>query len=248
MVLCTIGFFVLLSVLLSGSGRLSLGNSADGATPGTVTPGTAAPSGGSGPKLVDIAKDVGLNVGKFTKCVQDKKFASAVQADEADAQKIGAQGTPFSVVMGPKGDAIVIEGAYPYQTVEAAIKKLKGEKFELEPGIPAPPEPTTGLAIRAVGADEPVKGNQNAKITIVEYSDFECPFCKRYHDTMAQIIAKYGNEVRWVYRHLPLDSLHRKARTEALAAECAGEQGKFWEFTDQVFAVTPSNDGIDITI
>ena len=65
---------------------------------------------------------------------------------------------------------------------------------------------------------------------------------------MQQVMAANGDNVRWVYRHFPLDSLHQKARTEALASECAGEQGKFWEFTNSVFEVTPSNDGMDITL
>ncbi len=92
-----------------------------------------------------------------------------------------------------------------------------------------------------------IRGNKNADVTIVEYSDFECPFCKNFHNTMKQVIDTYGDDVRWVYRHLPLDSLHSQARKEALASECAAEQGKFWEFADIIFAQTTSNDGLDLT-
>jgi len=90
-------------------------------------------------------------------------------------------------------------------------------------------------------------GAKNPKVTIVEFSDFECPFCKNFHQTMQQIIKNYGNDVAWVYRQFPLESLHRQAREEANATECAADQGKFWEFTDLIFARTPSNDGLDLT-
>lgn len=99
---------------------------------------------------------------------------------------------------------------------------------------------------RAVDAKKDhIRGAANAKVTIIEYSDLECPFCKRFHETMKQVLAAYPNDVRWVYRHAPLVQLHSKAPAEANAAECAGEQGKFWEFVDEVFAVTPTNNGLD---
>jgi len=110
----------------------------------------------------------------------------------------------------------------------------------------APPSPAN-IQVAPVTSDDWYKGAEDAPITIVEYSDTECPFCKRFHDTMNQVIANYGDSVKWVYRHAPLDSLHRKARKEALALECAGEVGGndgFWAYTDEMFRVTPSNDGL----
>lgn len=89
-----------------------------------------------------------------------------------------------------------------------------------------------------------MRGNTDAAITIVEYSDLECPFCKRFHTTLSEVVDEHN--VRWVYRHYPLDSLHPQARTEALATECAAEQGMFWEYTDTLFEVTPSNRQIDL--
>lgn len=110
----------------------------------------------------------------------------------------------------------------------------------------ANPAPQAG-SVRTVDAKrDHIRGNVNAKVTIVEYSDFECPFCKNFHSTMQQIVANYGNDVRWVFRQLPLDSLHAQARKESLASECAAEQGKFWEFADIVFKETTSNDGLDL--
>ncbi len=92
-----------------------------------------------------------------------------------------------------------------------------------------------------------IRGNVDAKITIIEYADLECPFCKMFHGTMKEVMEKYGQDVRWVYRHFPLESLHAQAKLEALATECAAEQGKFWQFTDLIFSVTNSGDTLDLT-
>lgn len=112
-------------------------------------------------------------------------------------------------------------------------------------------QPTGNLeAVNKVTSKDHIRGNPNAKITIVEYSDTECPFCKQFHQTMKQIIAEYGDsgKVAWVYRNFPLDQLHPKARKESEALECANEVGgndKFWEYTDRLYEVTPSNNRLE---
>lgn len=102
-----------------------------------------------------------------------------------------------------------------------------------------------------ITSEDHILGNPNAPVKIVEYSDMECPFCKRFHPTMQQIIREYGmkGQAAWIYRHFPLDSIHSKARAEAIAAECAGELGgnaAFWRYVDRFFELTPSNDQTDI--
>lgn len=101
-----------------------------------------------------------------------------------------------------------------------------------------------------VSAKDHIRGNPDAPVKIVEYSDTECPFCKRFHDTMKQVMDEYGKDgkVAWVYRQFPLTQLHSKATKEAEATECANELGgpdKFWAYIDRLFTVTPSNDGLD---
>jgi len=103
--------------------------------------------------------------------------------------------------------------------------------------------------MRPITGDDHIRGNPDAPVKIVEYSDTECPFCKRFHETMNQIMSEYGEsgKVAWVYRHFPLDVLHKKADKEAEALECAGELGGnevFWRYADRLFEVTPSNDGL----
>lgn len=102
----------------------------------------------------------------------------------------------------------------------------------------------------AISTSDHILGNPDAPVKIVEYSDTECPFCKSFHNTMKQVIDEYGKDgkVAWVYRQFPLTQLHSKAAKEAEATECANELGgpdKFWAYLDRLFAVTPSNNGLD---
>src|SRR3989344_5067444 len=105
--------------------------------------------------------------------------------------------------------------------------------------------------IKPVGKNDHIRGNLNAIVKIIEYSDMECPFCKTFHPTMKQVMAEYGEsgKVAWIYRHFPLDSIHSKARPEAVASECANElagNDGFWKFMDRFFELTPSNNKTDI--
>jgi protein-disulfide isomerase len=104
--------------------------------------------------------------------------------------------------------------------------------------------------VTPVSSKDHIRGNPNAPVKIVEYSDTECPFCKKFHESMKQVIGEYGKngKVAWVYRHFPLDQLHSKARKEAEATECAAELGgndKFWSYLDRLMEVTPANNGLD---
>jgi protein-disulfide isomerase len=87
----------------------------------------------------------------------------------------------------------------------------------------------------AVG-DAPVRGPADAWVTIVEFADFQCPFCGRVQPTLAQLLAQYPADVRLVFKHFPLKSIHPRALPAAVAAECARVQGKFWEMHDLIYA------------
>lgn len=107
--------------------------------------------------------------------------------------------------------------------------------------------------LKPITGKDHILGKPDAPVKIVEFSDTECPFCKRFHFTMKEIMNEYGKkgQVAWVYRHFPLDSLHSKARKEAQATECANEfggNGKFWEYLDRLFETTPSNDQLDLAL
>lgn len=109
------------------------------------------------------------------------------------------------------------------------------------------------VAIREVSSKDHILGNPGAKVIIVEYSDMECPFCKRFHNTLHQVLDQFGKDgsVAWVYRHYPIDQLHSKARKEAEATECVQELGgseKFWEYLNTIYEITPANNGLDLDL
>lgn len=104
--------------------------------------------------------------------------------------------------------------------------------------------------VEGLRENDRVRGSRNARILLIEYSDLECPFCKRFHPTAQQAVDEYKGQVAWVYRHFPLDQIHSKADKEAEATECANELGgedAFWRMTDKIFEVTPSNNGLDLS-
>ncbi len=108
------------------------------------------------------------------------------------------------------------------------------------------------VIVAPVTDQDHIIGSRNAQIVVVEYSDFECPFCKTFHNTMQSIINTYDGKVAWVYRQFPIyqgaNALHPRAGKESEASECAADQGgnsAFWKFVDKIFEITPSNNGLD---
>jgi len=100
--------------------------------------------------------------------------------------------------------------------------------------VSLPSPPVRRIPVHYEGA--PIRGDVNAPVTIVEFSDFHCPFCKRVQPTLLELLAKYPGKVRIAYKDLPLDSLHPQAKRASEAARCARDQGKFWEYHDKIYA------------
>lgn len=105
--------------------------------------------------------------------------------------------------------------------------------------------PSFGSAdqVEKLKSDDHVRGDRNARVLLIEYSDLECPFCKQFHPTAQKILDTYKGQVAWVYRHFPL-SFHQNAQKEAEASECVNELGGndiFWKYVDAIFERTTSN-------
>ena len=96
---------------------------------------------------------------------------------------------------------------------------------------------SSGAPVKVATGGRPSRGPARAKVTVVEFVDFECPFCGRYaRDTLPRLEREYGERIRYVSRHFPLTSIHPHAMHAALAAECAHEQGRYWEYHRALFA------------
>lgn len=155
--------------------------------------------------------------------------------------------TPFTPVVVLLVVAAFVIGLL-YNKVQTLEKKGQGTTQAGTTGNAAapqqPPQPKANLdAMPKLTDKDHIRGNKDADIVLVEYSDFECPFCARFHPTMLQIMKEYGNKVAWVYRDFPL-SFHANAEKEAEASECIAEIGgndAFWKYTDAIFERTTSN-------
>lgn len=104
---------------------------------------------------------------------------------------------------------------------------------------PQPPSGTQQVVRYEVPVDDdPTLGKADAPITIIEFSDYECPYCRRWHtEVYPRLIENYGDQIRFVYRDFPLESIHVNAKQAAEAANCANEQGVFWEYHDKLFSM-----------
>ncbi|MDX1607816.1 MAG: DsbA family protein [Candidatus Spechtbacterales bacterium] len=94
------------------------------------------------------------------------------------------------------------------------------------------------ISVESITAEDHIRGDLDAPVKVVEFSDFECPFCQRIHPNLKRVVDEYDGQVAWVYRHFPLDSIHPQATPAAQASECVAELGgndAFWEFADALF-------------
>ncbi|MFL5320244.1 MAG: DsbA family protein, partial [Myxococcaceae bacterium] len=201
--------------------------------------------------LDKYAQEIGLDMNKYKSAMDSNKFDPVIAADQAEANKVGANGTPTFFINGRQ-----LVGAQPFEQFKAVIdEEIKKADKLLSDGVkpdqlyakiseqnvaaapaqpqPGPPQPPPVQKIEVGNA--PVKGAKNAPVTIVEYSDFQCPFCSRAVGTIKQIEETYGNKVKVAFKFQPLP-FHQNARPAAMAALAAQEQGKFWEMHDKLFA------------
>ena len=180
--------------------------------------------------IEQAAKAANMPVAKFVEA-QSAKLAQPVTDAEIqqffDANKERAQGRTMEQLREPIREFLASQRQQQAraQLVDDLKSKGAGVKVMLDP-------PRVNVA---VGANDPTKGPASAPVTIIEYSDFQCPFCARVNPTLDQVLKVYGDKVRIVLKDFPLPN-HPEAPKAAEAAHCAGEQGKYWELHDRMFA------------
>lgn len=184
--------------------------------------------------LETIAQKLGLDLPKFQDCLKGGKFASQVESDRVEGNRKGVQGTPTVFV-----NDQVVAGALPYEyftnVIEGILDPSKAKPSAALPNPVPGPQPGVPSAVRFDDLEgRPAIGPKNAPITLVEFSDFYCPFCKRATPTIEQLMKNYEGKIRRIWRHYPL-SFHVGSERVHEASECAYEQGKFWQFHDKVF-------------
>jgi len=207
-------------------------------------PGSDADSSVSA-KATDLfkqyAKEIGLNTSDFNRCLDSGKYQQEVAQDAEEALKLGVTGTPTFFINGKK-----LSGALPLSVfVEVIERELRGSGSEdvstyseqLQNLAKAQPPAFEAKTARVAADEVASKGPSSARVTVVEFADYQCPFCARFvQQTLPQLNQLYGDRIRFVYRDLPLSNIHPHAQKAAEAAECAGEQGKYWEMHDKLFA------------
>ena len=203
--------------------------------------------------LEKTAGELGMDVARFKKDMADPATDKLIASDQALASASGADGTPAFRINGRE-----ISGAQPFDAFKTIIDdEIKKADALLKSGTPASqlydkltaanvaaaPAPAPGAAAPGappakqdvqVGA-APFKGPKSAPVTVVLYSDFQCPFCSRAVPVVKQIEDTYKGKVHIAFKHLPLP-FHDKAELAAEASMAANEQGKFWEYHDKLFA------------
>lgn len=206
--------------------------------------------------LDNYAKELGLDATKYKAAMESHTHKAKIEADQQLATKLDARGTPAFFINGrslsgaqpldkfkeiiddelKRTDKLVKSGVAKNQIYAALTKNAKTEKSADAPAAPQQPRrlPDPKAVYAVPIGNSPAKGPSDALITIVEFSDFECPFCSRVNPTVKQIHETYGKDVRVIFKQNPLP-FHQNAGPAAQAALEARDQGKFWEMHDKLF-------------
>ncbi|MFH1767508.1 MAG: DsbA family protein [Patescibacteria group bacterium] len=147
---------------------------------------------------------------------------------------------------------MIISGFIGLPSAEATkvSENNKAKVIDDQPGV-ARPKTSTIANLPTITSEDHIRGDKNAPLTLIEYSDFECPFCKSFNPTVLRMLDEFDGEINLVYRHFPLSFHEPLASKEAQATECANELGgndAFWAMADLIFARTTSNgNGLSIS-
>lgn len=202
--------------------------------------------------FVRLAGEAGADAGVYNTCLGDSAIADRVKASLTEGGELGFTGTPsFNFVVEETGDAYQLVGAQPYDTFNNWFQTIAAGNAPVDPAA-AQQQGSPEIPVWAIPenwADDPERpginlagdfwrGNPDAPITVVEFSDFQCPFCQRHTLNTQPILDEQfvdTGDVMWIFKHFPVQSTHPYAFPAAIFAQCVGEQGHFWEAHDLLF-------------
>jgi len=216
-------------------------NTPPASAPGAAVSPTQPPANRS---LLDTfnlyAGTVGLDQAKLGQCLSQESNISLINAHLQRGSSLGVTGTPTFFInnkklVGAQSAAILNE------IIEAELNgsptSLDGYSAAIKQLAAASPPAFQIMPAKPDVSDAHIEGNPAAKVMIAEFSDFQCPFCKRWNEsTLAAVRARLGNDVALAFLHFPIQQIHPNAGNASLFAICAGEQGKFWPMHDLLFA------------
>jgi protein-disulfide isomerase len=194
--------------------------------------------------LRELAQSVGADMGQYASCMESGRQHTKVEASIAAGAALGFNATPSFQFVSPAGESYTFAGAFPLSKFTEWADALRAGD---PPPTPPPPELPYWASEEGLAPDperpgftvagDPYKGSLEAAVVVVEFSDFQCPSCRRHAlDTQPAIDEELieTGKVRWVFKNLPL-AIHPNAPAAAAAAECAGDQGRFWEMKRLLF-------------
>lgn len=168
----------------------------------------------SGDQFVSYAGELNLNTTQFKACLTSGKYQSQIQSDESEGVRVGVQGTPTFFVNGQQ----ILGGSYSdlKTAIDTALSDNSTNTINL-------------------GTLPPV-GNTSSRVVVVEFGDFQCPYCAAAEPTVRQMMSDYKNKIEFLFMDFPLTQIHRFALTAANGARCANEQGQFWAYHDILYS------------
>ena len=184
-------------------------------------------------KAKTLSEQVGVSKDKLAECVKgtdQNTLGQSIQTGVEAAMKgvpAGERGTPYAVVVGSNGVKAEIRGADSYENVKKIIDEVNSGKVTAKYTGELPP----------ISESDHIMGSASAPIVIVEYSDYECPYCKAFQPTLERIVTESNGSVAWVYRHWPI---HQGSMEKLTAAECVAKikgNDAFWKYTDLLFGL-----------
>ncbi len=188
-----------------------------------------------------ISAKLGISKEKIVACIEKtdaeklfNKINTSVQSALSGLEKEDMVGTPYTIILGSNGSKAQARGALPKEELQKIISQVAEGKVDKEYEYKGSVVPTE--------EGDHIKGNPNAPIKLIEYSDYDCPFCKKHHSTLTNITEESNGQIAWVFRHWPI---HESAVPKIITSECVNDikgNDAFWKFSELVFEMLDTGE------